>query len=134
MSTGIAGSYDGEGPNVGGGLAPATPSPDAGLTGPNPTTTGQGKMVMAAMDRRRRVRVSSEGARTATAISVGGGDQVLKTYARGVYVATGGTLVCRLADDTADATFTGLLGGAWYPFCVSIVRASGTTAVGVLLF
>lgn len=122
----ISGNYEGEGINV----SPAGPAIrlDIGKDGI------KGNVSMATIDRRRRVRVSNEAARTATAINVGGGDQILAQCSRGVYVSANGNLVVRLADDTADATFTGVLAGNWYPFAIAIVRQTGSTATGVLTF
>lgn len=131
MSSGITGTYEGEGPNVSATLKTVT-IPDVGGKGNN-TTTGQGAQVGATMTRRRQLRVSSEGARAAIAINYGGGDQTLTNYSRGVYITTSGTLVVRLADDTADATFSGLLAGQWYPLCISIIRQTSSTAAGLLL-
>jgi hypothetical protein len=128
----ITGSYDGEGSNVTGALAVAPP-PDVAAGGPDPSKSGQGRSGMIPIDRRRRLRVSSEGARAAVAINVSGGDQILTSYARGVYVSAAGNIVGRLADDTADQTFANLVAGLYYPFCFALVRQTGTTATGVLL-
>lgn len=132
MSAQISGTYEGEGPNVSGTLSTAN-VPDVQAASTNATTTGQGRGASIAADRRRRLRVSSEGARAAVAIAVSSADQQLANYSRGVYISTGGNLVVRLVDDTADATFTGLVAGQWYPLCVAIVRKTGTTAAGLLL-
>ena len=138
---GMSGSYDGEGANVAAAgttaPGPVAASPDVwkqtnGLN--NAANGGQGRQSMLRTDRRGRLRVSSESARSSAAINVGGGDQVLNVCARGVYIGTAGNLVVRLADDTADATFSNLVAGAWYPFVIAIVRQTGTTAAGVLLF
>jgi hypothetical protein len=141
MGIGISGNYDGEGPNV----APQTataPGPVAGSPDVwakrgsmnNGITGGQGIGGFAPVDRRGRLRTSSESARSGTAISIGGGDQVLTVCTRALYVGGGGNLVCRLADDTADITLTGLVAGVVYPIAIALVRATGTTATGILLF
>jgi hypothetical protein len=121
----LEGSYEGEGTNVGAGLPSIAAVPDA------PARPAQPNDVT--VDRRRRLRTSSESARDATAISVGGGDQTLSVAARGVYIGTAGNLVVRLVDATADTTFSNLSAGSYYPFAIAIVRQTGTTAAGVLL-
>ena len=75
---------------------------------------------------------SSVPAVRAQAIDVSGGDQTLETACRGVYIGTGGNLVCRLSGDNADRTFTGLLAGATYPFQVKIIRQTNTTIANSL--
>jgi len=68
------------------------------------------------------------------AISVGGGDQTLAAPGRGVYISTAGNIVCRLRNGAADTTFTGLLVGNVYNFEIAIVRQTGTTAAGLILY
>jgi len=145
MSDGMTGTYDGEGSNIASGgtggapiggnglVAPAAPSPDVGLAS-NSTTSGQGRQGVVTIDRRKRLRTSSESARSETPISVSGGDQKLAYCSRGIYISTAGTLVCRLADNSADSTFSNLNAGSWYPFAVAIIRQTGTTAAGNVLF
>lgn len=114
----ISGNYEGEGVAV---------VPDVGTSGSKGTTA------MVPITRRRQLRVSSESARGATAISVGGGDQTLTSPSRGLYISGAGTLAVRFVDDTADVTLTGLAAGVWYPFAIRIVRQAGATATGFLL-
>lgn len=133
MSTGISANYEGEGPNVSGALKNTLPS-DAAASGPNPTTTGAGKQLLLKADRRSRLRTNSEGVRSMAAINYGGGDQILTNVARAVYITTGGTLVLRCAEDTADQTVTNLLAGTVYPFHVALIRQTNSTAAGFLLF
>lgn len=144
MGQGIGGNYDGEGPNVAAHVngtlhnpGPIAPSPDVfdkrgslnnGIAG------GQGIGGTVAIDRRGRLRTSDEPARSGVVLNVGGGDQVLSVCARYFYCSTSGNLVCRLADDSADLTFTGMVAGATYPISIAVVKASGTTAGGILLF
>lgn len=132
MSTGIGGRYESEGANVSpaGSLVPDVPASNS----PGGTSGPKGNTQSVSIDRRRRLRVSSESARGATAISYGSGDQVLTNCSRGIYITTTGTLVMRFADDTADVTFTGLLAGQWYPFSVAIIRNSGSSAAGFILY
>lgn len=142
MGIGISGNYDGEGPNV----APASPgvAPGPVVKAPdvwakrgalnNGITGGQGINGLTPVDRVGRLRTAEESARSGAAIAIGGGDQVLSVCARYVYVSTGGTLVCRLADDTADITLAGLVAGSMLPLQVGTVRSAGTTIAGVLLF
>ena len=47
---------------------------------------------------------------------------------RGIYVGGAGNITARFADDTADVLITGLLVGNIYPFVLSHIRATGTTA------
>lgn len=142
MSDGISGSYDGEGVNVAAASA-TTPGPAPGVSADiwaqtnglnNNRTGGQGRQGLCRVDRRGRLRTASEAARSGTAISVGGGDQVLGVCTRWLYVTTTGTVVVRLADDVADTTFAGLVVGTMLPLAIAIVRQTGTTATGVLLF
>ena len=88
-------------------------------------TTGLSRQL--SITTRGQVRVSSESAVDAVAISIGGGDQTLAIAARGVFVGGSGNLVCRLVGATADITFTGLSAGQFYPFAISIIRQTGTT-------
>jgi hypothetical protein len=141
MSSGISGSYDGEGPNVAAKSATAPGptaqvSPDIWAQGAalNSAPGGQGRQGMCRVDRRGRLRTADEAARSGTAISVGGGDQILNVCTRWVYIASTGNLVVRLADDTADTTLSNLPVGVMLPLAVAIVRQTGTTAGGVLLF
>lgn len=141
MGQGIGGDYNGEGPNVAPksatGPGPIAASPDVWAkrgTLNNGISGGQGIGATVPVDRRGRLRTSDEPARSATALNIGGGDQQLSVYARYFYCSANGNLVCRLADDAADVTFTGMVAGATYPISISIVRASGTTVSGVLLF
>lgn len=141
MSAGISGSYDGEGLNVAAKSATAPgpvaqQSPDIWAQGAalNTSLGGQGRQGLCRVDRRGRLRTSNESARSGAAISVGGGDQVLAVCSRFLYVATTGAVVVRLADDTADITLSGLLAGTILPLAIAIVRQTGTTATGVLLF
>jgi hypothetical protein len=133
MSAGVTGTYEGEGSNVSGALSVAI-VPDVAAQNKQRTTTGQGSTAGVTVDRRRRMRVSSECARSGLAISYGGGDQVLTSCARGVYITTGGVLVLRMTDDTADLTFSGLLAGQYYPFAIALIRQTNSTAAGILLF
>jgi hypothetical protein len=141
MSSGISGNYDGEGANVAP-QSPTTPGPivaspdkwaQTNALG-NKLNGGQGRQVMATFDRRGRVRTSSESARSALAVNVGGGDQVLGVCARALYVSVTGTIVVRLADDTADVTFANLTAGVVYPLAIALVRSAGTSGSYVLLF
>jgi hypothetical protein len=132
MSAGITGTYEGEGPNVAGALKVTLPV-DVAAQGTS-TTTGQGRTASVKVTRRQQLRVSSEGGRSSAAINVGGGDQVLTNCARGVYIGTAGNLVGRLVEDTADQTWSNLAAGTIYPLQLALVRQTGTTAAGNLLF
>jgi hypothetical protein len=47
---------------------------------------------------------------------------------RAVYTGKGGTLVCFLADDSAEVTFTNVPAGQIMPLRLRRVKATGTTA------
>lgn len=82
--------------------------------------------------------------RGAIAISYGGGDHTVSTDSgvanlsisscRALYISTAGNLAVRLAGMTSDVTLTNLAAGTVYPFCVSIVRQTSSTAAGFFLF
>lgn len=142
MSTGISGSYDGEGPNVSAASATApgpapTASPDVwaqtnGLH--NGNNGGQGRQAMMRVDRRGRLRTAEESYRQGVALNVSVADQALPVCARGFYANTVGDLVVRLADDTVDTTFLAVGQGFVISLAIAIVRKTGTTVTGVLLF
>jgi hypothetical protein len=123
----ISGNYEGEGVNVTG-AQKQTLVPDVGQAG------NKGPTSMVRITRRRQLAVSSESARSDAAISYGGGDQILTVCSRGVYITTGGTLVLRLVESTADQTYSALIAGNYYPFQIAIVRQAASTAAGILLF
>lgn len=52
---------------------------------------------------------------------------------RAIRVNVGGTLVFQLLGDTADRTITAL-NGEWLPISPRIIKATGTTATGILAF
>jgi hypothetical protein len=139
----VSGTYEGEGPNTTAGIAlvPDINAAPAGGTNANQTeqTTAdtaqkaKGKTASVAITRRRQLRVSSEGSRSHVAVNFGAGDQVLANAARGIAVSTGGTLVFRGPEDTADQTFVFVPG--WYPFGIALIRNVGSSGVvGLLLF
>ena len=68
------------------------------------------------------------GARRGTAVNIAGGDQEFAPPCRAIYIGGGsGGLVCRLAGDTDDTTFAGLITGQVYPFQIVEIRQTGTT-------
>lgn len=141
MSSGISGSYDGEGLNVAaksatapGPVAQASPDVWAQGAANNTAPGGQGRQSNMRVDRRGRQRTSNEAARSGVAVAVGGGDQVLGVCSRYLYVSVTGNIVVRLADDTADVTLSNLPVGVMLPLAIAIVRQTGTTATAVLLF
>ena len=136
----LAGTYEGEGPNTTAAIAnvPDVNAAPSGSTENAANTAdtakkAQGRVVGVAMTRRRQLRVSSESARDAVAISVGGGDQTFANASRGVYITTAGNIACRFVDGTQDVTITGLLAGQVYPFALAIIRQTNTTAAGFVL-
>lgn len=129
----IQGNYEGEGANVSGSAEKALPG-DVPASNTMTSTGPSGTQQSVAIDRRRRLRVSSEAARGAAAINYSGGDQVLTKASRGLYITTSGNLAVRFVDDSGDVTLTGLLQGQWYPFAVAIIRQTSSTAAGFVLY
>jgi hypothetical protein len=143
---GICGQYEGEGPNTTG-LIPLVPDTNAApLGGTNAAQTpqtvadtakkAQGRVQNVAITRRRQLRTSDESARAAALINYSGGNQVLTNGSRGLYITTGGTLVLLLVEDPAATpqTYSGLVAGTVYPFCVAQIIQSGSTAAGIVLY
>lgn len=140
----FSGTYEGEGANivatvpkppaVNAATAGGTNAPQTAQTTADTANKARGRQTYVAVTRRRQARVSSESARDETPINVGGGDQVLSNVGRGVYISGSGNLVCRLEDASADSTFSNLAAGQVYPFAVAIIRQTGTTATGNVLF
>lgn len=56
----------------------------------------------------------------------------LTVLPRAIYVGTGGTLVLRTIDSTADVTFRNLASGQVIDVRAQYVRASGTTATDLV--
>lgn len=71
--------------------------------------------------------ISTEPASESIAINISSTDHTFPQPTRFIYVGGNGNLVCRLSNDAADITFTGLVAGTIYPMCVSIVRRTSTT-------
>jgi hypothetical protein len=65
------------------------------------------------------------------AVAVTPTDALLIPATRALYVGTGGTLVVRMAEDDATATFTNVAAGI-FPVQVVEVLSTGTTASGIL--
>jgi hypothetical protein len=78
------------------------------------------------------VAAQSDPAIGATAFAAATDYASLVGNVRGVYVATTGTLQCVMADGSA-VTFAGLLAGVVYPFVITSIVGSGTTATGHVL-
>lgn len=68
----------------------------------------------------------------AVTINYAGGNQVLATESRGVYIGTAGHLAVIMRDGT-EVTFSNLAAGAVYWFVVRTIKQSGSTAAGVVL-
>lgn len=86
---------------------------------------------------------AAAGIRNATILNYGGGDVTISTLTsgatnvtRGFLVTTAGTLACRFVGDDTDVTIpsAALVAGIVYPFNLTIIRQTGSTVVGVLLF
>lgn len=56
----------------------------------------------------------------------------LATTTRGLYVGAAGDVAVILADDSAAVTFTALAAGIVHPLAVKRVKATGTTATGIV--
>lgn len=56
----------------------------------------------------------------------------LARVTRGIMCAVGGTIACRFKGDTSDAPSITLLAGVIYPFRLTHVRVSGTSATGIV--
>lgn len=65
----------------------------------------------------------------AVAIDYSGGNQVLATHSRGIYVGVGGALAVTFIDGST-ATLTGLVAGTVYRLCVKQINQTGSTATG----
>jgi hypothetical protein len=65
------------------------------------------------------------------AVAVTPTDGLLIPATRSLYIGSGGTLVVRMAEDDATATFTNVAAGI-FPVQVVEVLATGTTATGIL--
>lgn len=68
----------------------------------------------------------------AVAINYSGGDQVLSTTSRGLYIGTAGNLAV-VMQDLSEVTYNNLAAGVVYPFAVRTIRQTGSTAAGVVL-
>lgn len=79
-----------------------------------------------------RAAAASDPAIGAVAISYGGGDQNLTGFVRGLYITTAGNLNVVFADGS-NVTLTGLLAGTVYPFCLTQIKQSSSTAAGFVL-
>lgn len=133
MGGSLSGRYEGEGPNVSGSQA-TTPPGDVPVSNLTSSATGPiGPVQDVAIDRRRRLRISSEAGRQAIAINYSSADHQFANATRWIYIGTTGNLAVRFADDTADVTLSNLPVGL-YQFAISIVRKTGSTAAGVAIF
>ncbi len=140
----IAGTYEAEGPNVTGGVAAvpdinaapsgATNAPETPQAMADRTLKAQSKTVSVAITRRRQLRVSSESATADDTINYSGGDQVLTNVSRGLYIGAAGNLALRLKDSGADQTYSNLPAGFILPVCVAVIRQTGSTAEGIILY
>lgn len=91
------------------------------------STRDEGKRYRGAVARR------SDPAQGAVAIDYGSGNQTLATESRGVYIGTAGHLKVDMADGTTAVTFSNLAAGTVYPFAITKIYQSGSTAAGVVL-
>lgn len=90
-------------------------------------TRDEGKRYRSSVARR------SDPAQGAVAIDYSGGDQVLATESRGIYIDTAGNLKVDMADGTT-VTFENLAAGTIYPIAITKIYQTGsTTAAGLVL-
>ena len=66
-------------------------------------------------------------------LDVSGGDQEIDEVARGFHANTDGTLVCRLLGDSSDSTWE-VLAGLEYALVIAVIRQTGTTTTGNVMF
>jgi len=57
---------------------------------------------------------------------------VFTTGTRGLWVGATGDISVVLLNDSAPVTLSNVLGGTLLPLCVKTVRATGTTATGIV--
>lgn len=81
--------------------------------------------------------------RVASILDYSGGDVTISTLTggatsvtRGFQVTTSGTLACRFQGDSADVIIpaAALVAGVVYPYNITIIRQTGSSVVGLLLF
>lgn len=82
-----------------------------------------------------RKRYANDPATSSIPISYGGGDQAI-SRCRAFYIGTAGNLVVQMADDPAgtNTTLSNLLAGNVYWFSVVLIKQTGSTAAGVVLY
>lgn len=128
MGDQVMGTYEGETLAV----------PDVANASTTVANSGKGRTTAVSVDRRRRMRVSSEGARSAVALT--GSAQTftnangLAIATRGIYVSAGGSITGRFADDSADVTLSALTAGQVYPFALISITSVAGGLTGVALF
>lgn len=82
----------------------------------------------------RAPATQSDPAIGAAAIDYSGGDQTFTKRVRGIYIATAGALKVDMADGTT-VTFSSLAAGTVYPFCITKIYQTGSSAAaGVVLY
>lgn len=57
---------------------------------------------------------------------------ILPSLPKAIYVGTGGNLVVRAVDGTADVTFTNVANGTILDIRITSIRATGTTAANLI--
>ena len=70
-------------------------------------------------------------AAAADAVSVTAGSTITKTPTRALYIGSAGNIKVKMASGN-DATLTGLVAGSIYPFAVTYVYSTSTTASGIV--
>ena len=66
-------------------------------------------------------------------LDVSGGDMEVDGVPRGFHANTNGTLVCKLLGDAADSTWV-MVAGLEYALVIDVIRQSGTTVTGNVMF
>jgi hypothetical protein len=71
-------------------------------------------------------------ARSAVAITPDDNTDLARGATRGLYIGGGGDVTVIMADDSAAVTLAGLVAGVVHPLRVKRVKATGTTATGIV--
>lgn len=84
------------------------------------------------MPAKRTPTAQSDPALGAVVINYGSGDQDITVPVRGIYIGTAGNLKVDMSDGTT-VTFASLAAGQVYPFSITKIYQTGSTAAGHVL-
>ena len=65
-------------------------------------------------------------------VAVTPSDSTVIGRTKGLYIGVTGSLVVTFAADQSTGTFVSVIGGSIYPFAVTQVKATGTTATNIV--